>query len=308
MAMGDFYQTLGVSKTANDVELKAAYRKAALQWHPDRNRDPKAAEKFKEINEAYEVLSDPQKRQTYDQFGADAFKNGGAGGGGQGPFAGGYGAPGQGPFSYTYKTYGGGGQQNPFEGMGDFSDPFEIFEQFFGGGFSSGGGPGGGRGRARRQVYSIQLTFMEAVRGIEKTVEIGGKRMSLKIPAGVDDGSRIRFGDFDVVVAVSKDRVFEREGNNVVVTVQIDFAQAALGATIDVPTVEGSVPIKIPAGTQPETVMRLRGHGIRSPRGGNTGDEYVHIKVVVPTKLSREQKELLEEFGKADSKKRSGWF
>lgn len=303
MATGDFYQLLGVSKTASDAELKTAYRKAALQWHPDRNKDPKAVERFKEINEAYEVLSNPQKRQTYDQFGADAFKQGGPAGGGN-PFAGGFGGQ-QGPFSYTYKTYGGGGGgQNPFEGMGDFSDPFEIFEQFFGGGFSSGGG----RSRARRQVYSIQLNFMEAVKGVEKTVEIGGKRMTIKIPAGVDDGSRIRFGDFDVVVAVSKDKTFEREGDNVVVTVQLDFAQAALGTTIEVPTIDGPVPIKIPAGTQPETVMRLRGHGIRSARGGNTGDQYVRIKVVVPTKLSKEQKELLEEFGKTDSKKRSGWF
>src|SRR3989344_5647155 len=155
----DYYEVLGVAKTASDAELKAAYRKQALQWHPDRNKTAEATEKFKEINKAYEVLSDSQKRQAYDQFGSAAFEQGGPAGPG-GPFGGFGGQAGQqGPFTYSYRTYGDG--QNPFEGMdmGGFSDPFEIFEQFFGGGFSTG------RTRTRRQVYSLAISFMEAAKG-----------------------------------------------------------------------------------------------------------------------------------------------
>lgn len=301
----DYYQTLGVSKTASEAELKAAYRKQALQWHPDRNKSAEATEKFKEINKAYEVLSDPQKRQAYDQFGSAAF---------EGPYAQGFGGPGQGgpfgqtyqqgPFTYTYRTYGGG--ENPFEGMdfGGFSDPFEIFEQFFGGGFNPG------RSRARRQVYSFTISFMEAAKGTEKRVDIGGKPMTIKVPAGVDDGSRVRFGDFDVVISVEKDKTFQRDGLNLYVESEVDFADAALGTTIIVPTLDEPVSLKVPAGTQPDTVMRLRGHGIREPHGSRVGDEYVRIKIKVPTKLSGKQKELLEQLRESldSSKKRSGWF
>lgn len=296
----DYYQLLGVSKNANDQELKTAYRKAALQWHPDRNKDPKAADKFKEINQAYEVLSNPEKRQTYDQFGADAF----SGGGQQGPFGGGFGGQ-QGPFSYTYRTYGSGPQGgNPFEGMdfGGFSDPFDIFEQFFGGGFS----PGGQR-RARRQVYSLSLSFMEAVKGVEKTIQIGGKNMTIKVPAGVDNGSRIRYGDFDIVVAVSPDKTFQRDGADLTVTADVSFPQAVLGTTIKVPTLNEEVNLKVPAGTQPDAVIRLRGHGVKLPQSNHTGDLYVKIKVKIPTKISKDQKKLLEEFDDG-SNKRGGWF
>lgn len=309
MAKDDYYQILGVSKSASDAEIKAAYRKQALQWHPDRNKSPEASEKFKEINEAYEVLSNADKKAAYDQYGHAAFAQGF---GGQGPQGQTYQ---QGPFTYTYRTYGGGpfggaqGEQNPFEGMdfGGFSDPFEIFEQFFGG--ASAGGFGGPRsGRARRQVYSLTITFLEAVLGTEKRVDIGGKTMTIKIPVGVDDGSRVRFGDFDVVLTVLPDKTFQRDGANIYVETDLSFADATLGTEIEVPTIDGPVTLKIQPGTQPETIIRLRGRGVKEPRSNHAGDEYVRIKIKVPTKLSREQKELLEELRSGSTRKRSGWF
>ncbi len=301
--MKDPYSTLGISKTASDAEIKAAYRKAALEWHPDRNKDPKASEKFKEVTEAYEVLSNPQKKQNYDQFGSAGGPFGG------GASAGGYGDPKQGPFSYTYRTYGSGQQQqNPFEGadFGGFGDPFEIFEQFFGGGFSSGQG---GRARARRQVYSLEITFMEAVKGVEKTVNMAGKQMKIKIPAGVDNGQRVRFGDFDIQLEVSPDPRFQREGLDLFVESEVSFPDAVLGTTIEVPTVDGVVSLKVPAGTQPDSLIRLREKGVKSPQSNRVGNQYVKIKITIPSKLSGEQKRLLEEFRNSlGDKKRSGWF
>lgn len=301
----DYYQVLGVGKNASDAEIKTAYRKQALEWHPDRNKDPKATEKFKAINEAYEVLSNPEKKSAYDQFGHDAFKQGGMGGAaGQGPFGGQ--TYQQGPFTYTYRTYGSGGQQNPFEGVdfGGFSDPFEIFEQFFGGGFN----PQGGRARPRRQVYSLAISFIEAVKGTEKTVDIGGKGMTIKIPAGVDEGSRVRFGDFDIVLSVRPDKTFKRDGADIHVAVEVSFPDAVLGTTIEVPTIDGQVSLKVPAGTQPDTIIRLRGRGVRIPNRNLSGDEYVQIKVTVPSKLTSDQRRLLEEYRSSSSKSRSGWF
>lgn len=273
----DYYQILGVSKTASDAELKTAYRKKALEWHPDRNKNPGAAEKFKEVNEAYEVLSNSQKRQTYDQYGTA---------GPQGNPFGGFNQ--QGPFNYSYQSYG-----------SDFSDPFEIFEQFFGGGFSSARG---GPRRARRSVYSLEITFMEAVKGAEKEVEINGKNMKIKIPAGVDEGTRVRFGDFDIVISVATDKTFRREGSNIYVTTEIDYPSAVLGTTITVPTIDGEVTLKVPTGTQPDTLIRLKGRGVSG------GDQYVRIKIKVPSKVTGPQRELLEELRKSSPQKRSGWF
>src|SRR3989338_5539045 len=203
----NFYEVLDVSKGANPDEIKKAYRKLALQWHPDRNKNEGANEKFKEINKAYEVLSDPKKKEVYDQYGESAFKPGG--GFGEGSPFGAQGRTGRyGPFTYSYTTYGGGGGGSPFEGVdsGGFSDPFEIFEQFFGG----GGSPFGRRAK-QHSVYRLTLDFMEAVKGVEKTVDIEGKRQKPKIPAGVDDGTRVRFGDYDVVINVQPDTRFKRE-------------------------------------------------------------------------------------------------
>ena len=292
----DYYQSLGISKTASDTEIKAAYRKAALQWHPDRNKSGEAITKFKEVTEAYEVLSDPKKRQTYDQFGSAAFEGASTGGYGD-PRQGGnpFGGFQQGPFNYSYSTPGG---ENPFGG--DFSDPFELFEQFFGGGFSTGR-------RQRRPAYSLSITFMEAVKGVEKQVDINGKETKIKVPAGVDNGTRVRFNDFDIVLSVKPDPQFERDGNDLYVVIDLDFVNATLGTTITVPTIDGSVSLRVPSGTQPDTLIRLKSRGVPNPRGGQPGDQYVKIKIKIPTKLTREQKDLLEKFQEAAGK-RSGWF
>ncbi len=283
----DFYQTLGVSKTASADEIKKAYRKLALQYHPDRNKGKDAEGKFKEVTKAYEVLSDPQKKQTYDQFGHAAFEQGG----GSGPFGGAQG----GPFSYTYSTGGDGGAGFDF---GGFNDPFEIFEQFFGGASPFG--------RQRRQAYSLTIDFLEAVHGTTKKVNIDGRSQTIKIPSGVDEGSRIRFGDYDVVVQVNSDKRFQREGFDIIATLEISLVLAALGGEVNIETVDGDLKLKIPGGTQPGTAIRLRGKGVPHLHGSGRGDHYVRIKVTVPKHLTGKQRELLEEFQKEGGKK--SWF
>ncbi len=290
-AKRDYYEILGVSKSASLDEIKKAYRKLALEWHPDRNKSPQANEKFKEINEAYAVLSDSNKRSTYDQFGHSAFQPGMGGAPGQGPFGGG--AYRQGPFTYTYYTSGDGGGF-PFGAEG--FDPFDIFEQFFGGGFGRAGG------RTRHETYQITVDFMEAMRGATKEVHLprgqageGSVRKTIKIPAGVDTGSRIRFDDFDIVIEVRPDRHFQRQGDDLVIEHEIPFSLAALGGTIEVPTIDGEVKLRVQPGTQPGTLIRLRGKGAPHVRGTGRGDEYVRIQLRIPTHLSKRQKELLQE-------------
>ena len=291
----DYYETLGVAKGATADEIKKAYRKLALEFHPDRNKSKEADAKFKEITQAYEVLGDEQKRQTYDQFGAAAFEQGGAAyGGGGNPF-GGQQQGRYGPFTYTYQTGGGNGADFDF---GGFSDPFDIFEQFFGGGFA---------GRQRRPVYSLTIPFMDAVKGTEKEVTIDSKRQKIKIPAGVDSGSRIRFDSYDVVVDVTPDKRFHREGLDIVTEKPISFSQAVIGFESDVETIDGPVKIRIPAGTQPDTLIRLSGRGVPNVRGRGRGDHYVRIKLQVPKTLTKRQRELLEEFDKESGHKK-GWF
>jgi len=292
MAAGkaDYYDILGISKSASADDIKKAYRKQALEWHPDKHKDNKeAAEKrFKEINEAYQILSDPQKRQAYDQFGHSAFAPGGGMPGAGGPFGRGQpfgSASGKwGPFTYTYSTTGGG----PAAGF-DFGDPFEIFEQFFG-----GGSPFGARRQAKPR-YSITLDFMEAARGVEKEVSIEGKRRKIKIPAGVGEGTRIDFDDFVLSVDVRPHEVFERDGADIFVRQIIPFSMAALGGEIMVPTIEGDVKLKVRGGTQSGTMIRLRNKGLPYLRHGGRGDEYVRIVVEVPKRMSRQQRRLVEE-------------
>lgn len=279
----DYYDILGVSKNATQEEIKKAYRKQALEWHPDRHKDDKEAaeRRFKEINEAYQVLSDPEKRRAYDQLGHAAFAPGGMGAGGFEGFP--FTKTGKaGPFTYTYTSFGG---SSPFSGF-DFGDPFEIFEQFF--------GDSPFVGRSRKPRYSITVDFMEAVKGCEKEVEIGGKKRRIKVPPGVDEGSRIEFNDFILSVNVLPHEVFERDGEDIFAKVVIPYSLAVLGGTINVPTIDGEVKVRIRPGTKPGTMIRLRGKGAPRLRGGGRGDEYVRIAVAVPEKLTREQKELIK--------------
>ncbi|MEJ2347871.1 MAG: DnaJ domain-containing protein [Patescibacteria group bacterium] len=286
-AKSDYYDILGVSKGASQQEIKAAYRKQALEWHPDRHKDDKegAEKRFKEINEAYQVLSDSEKRKAYDQFGHAAFSPGG--------MPGGFGQAGrpftqtgrQGPFTYTYTTSGG-----PYAGF-DFGDPFEIFSQFFGGGspFRSG---------QRKPRYSITIDFMEAINGVEKEVTIEGKKKKIRIPAGIYEGSRINFNDFILSVNIRPHGIFERDGADIFVRSAIPFSLAALGGEIEVPTVDGDVKIRIKKGTQSGTMIRLRGKGAPRLRGRGKGDQYVRVLVAVPQKLTKEQRRIVEEMKK----------
>jgi len=285
----DFYEVLGVAKTASAAELKSAYRKLALHYHPDRNKAADAAEKFKEISEAYEVLSNPEKRQTYDQFGHAAFDPSQGFGAGN-PFAGGARTYRQGPFTYTYTTGGGPGGFD----FGGFSDPFEIFESFF----SSSGRSPFGRGGFGRQLprYGLRIEFMEAAKGCERTIIHRGKEYKIKIPAGADDGTRIRFNEFYVTIEVKAHERFKRDGHDVFIDEPIAFSTAALGGTVVVPTIDGEVKLKVRPGTQPGTLIRLRGQGMPVLQSRSRGDQYVRLVVTVPSRLSRRQKQLLEEF------------
>jgi len=355
----DYYEVLGVSKTATQDELKKAYRKLARKYHPDLNKDnAEAAEKFKECNEAYSVLSDEQKRAQYDQFGHAAFENGGMGGGGGFGGAGGFGG------------FGGSGME-------------DIFDMFFGG----QGGRGGRSSKAGPQRgadlrFDLEISFEEAAFGLEKEINLyrdevcdhchgegaepgskvetcpecngsgyvrftqntmfgqmvnerpcsrckgegkiisepckecrgkgtvkRNKKLKVKIPAGVDNGSRLRVagegeagakggpsGDLYVYLYVKPHKFFERDGTTVLCEVPINIVQATLGADIKVPTLDGQVTMKIPEGTQPGKVMRIKGKGIPSLRNSSRGDQLVRIKVVVPTKLSDKQKDALRKF------------
>ncbi|HEX8960598.1 MAG TPA: DnaJ C-terminal domain-containing protein [Geobacteraceae bacterium] len=290
MPSADYYQVLGLKKSASPDEIKRAYRKLAVKYHPDKNPGNKEAEeKFKEINEAYAVLSDPQKKAQYDQFGSAGFHQ---------------------RFS----------QEDIFRGF-DVGDLFkdagfgtdDIFSRIFGGGFQRGGFAfGGGRRRGEDFTMELPISFREAFSGGEKRVAFmrDGKReeLSVKVPAGVDTGARLRVhgkggegagggapGDLYLTVKVGRDPHFEREGDDIIVERQIKFTEAALGTSLDVVTMEGTKRIKVPAGIQPGTKIRLTGLGF--PRMGKSGrgDFYVRIGVRVPEQLTTTQRELLTE-------------
>ncbi|OGE30927.1 hypothetical protein A2631_04575 [Candidatus Daviesbacteria bacterium RIFCSPHIGHO2_01_FULL_44_29] len=304
----DYYEILGVSKAATDTELKSAYRKLARQFHPDVNKTPEAAERFKEVSDAYQILSDPRKRQTYDQFGSSAFEPGAGGGSpfGQGnPFGNAQGGP-FGGFSYSWSSDGGG------QG---FEDPFALFEQLF-------GGSGFGDVFRRRPTYQMQISFDEAIHGTTKEVEVEHRekngqtkreRMNVKIPAGVDNGTKMRFGEVDLIFRVTPHPEFAREGANVFSEVKLSIPQVVLGDIISVKTVEGPVSLKVPAGTEPGTLIKIKGKGAASLRGGSPrgeagkGDHYVRVKIEIPKSLTAKERQAYQELKESSSKKK-GWF
>ncbi len=311
----DFYEILGMTKSASDSEIKSAYRKLARKHHPDVDKTPGASEKFKELSEAYQVLSDPKKKQSYDQFGHAAFDRGGAGGGnpfaGGNPFGGGQGNP-FGGFSYSWSSQGGqpfGGAQG--EGF-DFEDPFDLFNQIFG---MSGGSPFGA-GMRRRPSYSLGLTFDEAIKGVEKDIEIETrdghgkterKRMRIKVPPGVDDGTRMRFNEIDIIFRVSKSDKFLREGADIFTDVSLAIPQIVLGDTIEIITVSGPVKVKVPPSTQPGSLIRIKGKGVANLRGG-FGDHYVRVRLDMPKSLTAEEKKLYEQLASIKNSSKKGWF
>lgn len=353
MTKRDYYEVLGVPREASDEEIKKAYRKLAVKYHPDKNPGDKAAEEsFKELGHAYEVLSDPQKRTAYDQYGHAAFD------------------------ARSRASRGGGG---------GFHDPFEIFREVFGG----GGGIfdeffGGQRHdptqpqRGEDLRYDLEITFEEAALGVEREINVNkpercdacegsgveegsktrtcpacngrgqvissrgifsiaqtcpqcqgagrvvdrpckpchgsGRRekpskIKLRIPAGVDTGARLRSsgngasglrggppGDLYVVLHVKAHEIFEREGDDLLCEVPVSLVQATLGAEIEVPTLQGKATIKVPAGTQPGTLFRLKGKGVKNLQGYGSGDLHVRVTVEVPTHLTNAQKAKLQEF------------
>lgn len=346
-AGADYYSTLGVSRNASKSEIKSAYRKLARSYHPDVNKEPGAEQKFKEISNAYEVLSDDEKRSIYDKYGEAGLKGAGA-------------------------------------GMGDFTNPFDLFESLFDLGGFGGAGTRGSRSRATEgedQVYNLVLNFKEAIFGVEKEIEIsrletcgtcngsgakpgtqptkcttcvgqgqvisaartplgifqqvstcsacngtgetftpcntcGGdgrvrksKRISLKVPAGVDSGSRLRVrgegdagkrggppGDLFVVIKVLPDPVLKRDDTNILYTCKISYIDAILGTTLKVPTVDGTVDLKIPAGTQPGTTLVMAKKGVPLLNKPNIrGDQLVKVQVEIPKRLSDDERKLIEE-------------
>lgn len=308
MANGkDYYQILGVPKSASQEELKQAYKKLAKEHHPDMvdASNKEAAEKrFKEINEAYQVLGDAQKRKMYDQFGTADPNMGGFGGmGGQ-----------RGPFSYTYTSGAAGG--NPFDfGSSDF-DPLDIFEDFFG--FRGFGGQRRPR-RGKNLNYEMAVDFKDALFGVEKEINVESGKVLIKIPAGVRDGTELRFagkgmpgesgtqsGDLFLTLRVRYPSEFKVINETLVVTTEINFVEATLGGETEIPVIDlsksngiGHVKLKIPAGTQYGSRFVVRGKGMPKINRKGQGDVVVQVLVKTPNKLSREQKDLLEKYLRA---------
>ena len=297
----DFYATLGVPKDADAAAIKKAYRKLARQLHPDHNPgDAKAEARFKDIGEAYSVLSDAEQRQQYDQLRAMAggarFTAGNRAGGGAPGFEDLFGGMFGGAGGPRVRTSTGGG----FE---------DVLGNLFGGGFGQQRGPR----RGTDLTATTTLPFRTAAEGSTVSLSVEGRTVNARIPAGVRDGQKIRLrgkgrpgepgaepGDLVITVTVTPHPVFSAEGDNLRVTVPVAFDEAALGATIEVPTLDGSpVKVKVPAGTPSGRTLRVKGKGITTPRG--TGDLLVTVQVVVPQKLTSAAREAVQAFGIATS-------
>lgn len=292
----DYYQILGVGRSASADEIRKAYRKLAMKYHPDRNPGDKSAEEhFKDINEAYQVLSDSQKRAHYDRLGS-AYSNwqqrGAPGDFNWGDWFGG--APGGTRVEY--------GDLNDLFGEGAFSD---FFRSIFGGMGASGATTSRARPSAGYQ-QPVRISFQEAYSGTTRQLKTETRRVQVRIPPGVKDGSKVRVAgagpndnDLYLVVEVEPDPRFERDGSNLSTTATVDVFTAILGGEADVETPAGKVKLTIPPGTQPEQVFRLAGRGMPALKHPQTkGDLYVRLKVSIPKYLSSKQRELLEEASK----------
>ncbi|MGQ9501637.1 MAG: DnaJ C-terminal domain-containing protein [Anaerolineae bacterium] len=314
MEYKDYYKILGVDKNATEKQIKAAYRKLARQYHPDMNpNNPEAEARFKEINEAYEVLSDPEKRAKYDQLGADWQRWQRAGG-----------RPSDFDWSRWTTTPGGQRVHVQYGAPEDFADLFgedslfsEFFNSIFGGMGTRTRRTGGfgtyeyqARPRTGRDIeYEVEISLSEAYHGTTRVLSRDGRRLEVRIPPGAKTGTRVRVrgegepgtaggssGDLYLRIKVAPDSRFERTGDDLRVTVPVDLYTAVLGGEVAVPTLTGEVKLKVPAGTQNGQIFRLRGKGmpkIKSP--GEYGDLFVRIDVRLPTQLSPKQRALFEE-------------
>ncbi len=295
MAVGfrDYFEVLGVPRGAGDEEIRSAYRKLAREYHPDVNSDPGAEDRFKEVSEAYEVLRDPEKREKYERLGenwkAGEDVSGASGFGGGDGFGGGFG--------------GGDGQ-----GFGDGAGFSDFFESFFGGRRGASGGFEGFSMRGGDQEATIEVTLEDAARGGKQKISLAdGRDFEVQIPPGVRDGQKIRLagqgvegasggpaGDLYLRVRIKRHPRFRREDDDLVVEIPVAPWEAALGATVPVPTLHGSAKVKVPAGSSSGRRLRLRGEGMPGP-GGRKGDLYASVRIVVPKVLEKRERELFEE-------------